>query len=133
MYLAFSAAALPLAWAGLSNVFYYRAHPDMLGARDAALEVGTILAALPWVGVGLLIAVGLALYVLRVGPCAARINSIILVTAWLAAFLSPDTPFRSFQRLYWDALPFAALVLLPWACAAVRHPTLKQPIPSDVP
>jgi hypothetical protein len=136
MYVAFSAAALPFAWLGLSNVFYYRAHPEMLEVRDAALEVGAILVALPFVGVALLIAVGLVLYVLRVGPLAVRVNGIILIIAWVAAFFPPETAFRSFPRLYWEALPFAALVALPWICAAVRLTfRTKRSIPphNDVP
>ena len=120
MYGAFSLAALPLAWLGLRDILYYRAHPEMLEVRDAALEVWGAMAVLPLVGVGLVAAAGLALYVLRVGPLAARIDSGILVIAWVAAFYTPETAFRSFARLYWEAVPFAALVALPWVCAARR-------------
>ena len=121
MYGAFSLAALPLAWIGFRDILYYRSHPEMLEVRDAALEVWGAMAVLPFVGVGLLAAAGLALYVLRVGPLGARINSVILLIAWCAAaFSTPETPFRSFARLYWEALPFAALVALPWVCAARR-------------
>jgi hypothetical protein len=104
----------------LRTLLYYRAHPEMLEVRDSALEVFAATAAVQVTGIGLLVAVALALYVLVAGPLAARVNVVILVIAWLASFLAPETPFRSFQRLYWEALPFAALVLLPWICAAAR-------------
>lgn len=120
MYLAFSAAAPPPAWLGLSALSYYRAHPEMLEVRDAALEVGAVLVAMAVAGIVLLIAIGLAIYIARVGTLGARINIIVIVTAWGAAFFIPDTAFRSFARLNWEALPFAALVLVPWFCAAVR-------------
>jgi hypothetical protein len=126
MYGAFSVAALPFAWLGLSKLFYYRAHPEMLEARDAAIEVGAVLVALPFVGVALLIALGLAIYLFRFGPLIARVNGVILVIAWAAAFFAPETEFRSFPRLYWEALPFAALVALPWICAAFRLASSKE-------
>jgi hypothetical protein len=128
MYVAFSVAALPLAWLGLSQLLYYRAHPEMLEVRDAALEVGAVLIALPFVGVALLIALGLAAFVFRFGPFIARVNGVILVIAWVAAFFAPETAFRSFARLYWEALPFAALVALPWVCAAVRLAFTKEKV-----
>jgi len=120
MYVTFSAAALPFAWLGLRTLFYYRAHPEMLEVRDSAPEVFSAMAAVQFTGIGLLVASALALYVLVVGPFSARVNAVILVIAWIVSFLAPDAPFRSFQRLYWDALPSAALVVLPWICAAAR-------------
>lgn len=120
MYLAFSAAALTPAWVGLGTLSYYRAHPEMLEVRDAALEVGAVLVAMPVAGIVLLIAIGLAIFIARVGTLGSRINIIVIVTAWVAAFFTRDTAFRSFARLNWEALPFAALVLVPWFCAAAR-------------
>jgi hypothetical protein len=120
MYAAFSAAALPCAWLGVRTLLYYRAHPEMLEVRDSAPEVLAAMGAVLISGIGLLVAAGLASYVLVVGPLAARASVGILVIAWIACFLAPATPFRSFQRLYWEALSFAALVILPWICAAAR-------------
>src|SRR5262245_54573573 len=81
MYLAFSAAALAPALLGLRTLFYYRAHPEMLEVRDAAVEVLAVVGAAQVMGVCLLVAVLSALYVLIVGPRAARINIIILLVA----------------------------------------------------
>jgi hypothetical protein len=133
MYLVFSVAALPLAWLGLRDIFYYRAHPEALEVRDSAPEVFAAVAAILFADVGLLIGGALALYVLWAGPRSARVNVAILVIAWLALFfLVPETPFRSFERLYWDGLPYAALVVLPWICAGVRFALKgRRPIPAS--
>src|SRR5262245_35100121 len=120
MYAAFSAAALPAAWMGWSNLSYYRAHPEMLETRDSAPEVFATLFAVQVMMICLLVAAALALFVLRAGPFAARVSVIVLVIAWVAAFFQPETSFRSFQGLYWEALPFMALALLPWICAGAR-------------
>ena len=132
MYLAFSAAALPYAWFGLSDILYYRAHPQMLEVRDSAPEVLGVVAAWPLVGTALAVGGVLALYFLATGPRSARVSSVVLLTAWLAPFLLiPQTPFRSFARLYWDGLPFMGLLVLPWICGglglAMRS---RNPMPS---
>src|SRR5262245_47333821 len=133
MYLAFSLAALPFAWLGVRNILYFRAHPEMLEVRDSALELFGVVAVVPFMGACLLVAAGLALCVLWIGPRAARINSSILVVAWVALFFSPETEFRSFARLYWEGLPFAALVVLPWICAGVRLGfRTKRPTPLKI-
>src|SRR5262245_52156463 len=132
MYLAFSLAALPFAWFGTSSLLYYRAHPEMLEVRDSAPEALGVIAAIPFMIGALVVAGATALYFLVKGPRAARINVSILVTLWFLPFiLVPETPFRSFARLYWDALPFVALSVAPWACAAVRMALRnKAPVPS---
>lgn len=121
MYAAFSLAALPFAWLGLRDLLYFRAHPEMLEARDAAVELGAALIVVKIMTAVLLVAGVLALCVLVLGPPAARLNGMILVAAWVAVFFAPDTPFNSFRRLYWEALSFAALVVLPWICAGLAR------------
>ena len=125
MYLAFSAAALPMAWLGVSEILYYRAHPEMLESRDSALLVFAAMSALQIMSVALALAVILAVYFLVRGPRALRYIIAVLVAAWLLAFVlglifTPSTPFASMARLYGEAAPFVALFLIPWVCAGVR-------------
>ena len=121
MYLAFSAAALPMAWLGVSDILYYQAHPEMLESRDSAPVVMSVVWAvyimLPALGAAVL----LALCFLLGGPRAVRMSSLFLISAWILMFvLVPSTAFASVARLYWDAVPFVVLAILPWLCAGVR-------------
>src|SRR5262245_38803009 len=115
MYLAFCAAAVPFAWQGMSELLYYRSHPEMLQTRDAATMVMGVVAALDITKPLLLLAVLLALFFLVRGPRAARFSSAGLLIAWiltiaLGAFAKPG--FVSVERLSWDAIPFVVLLLL---------------------
>ena len=125
MYLAFSVAALPMAWLGVRDVLYYRAHLDQLAERDAALLVFAAMVALQIMAVACAVAAILAVYFLVRGPRAVRYSVAALVAAWIVALglafiFGRTTPFASMARLYWDAVPFAVLVLVPWVCAGVR-------------
>ena len=125
MYLAFCAAALPFAWLGVTDLLYYRAHPDLLETRDAAPAVLAVVGALEITEYALGVAAILSLYFLIRGPRAVRISSAILVIAWILVpafclFFVPTTAFTSTARLVSDAAPFVALLLLPWACAGGR-------------
>jgi hypothetical protein len=125
MYLAFFAAALPMAWLGVSEVIYYQAHPDMLEVRDSALIVPAVVWAVGLMKPALASASVMALYFLVAGPREVRINSAVLILAWVATFglaftFVTPTAFASMTRLYWDAIPFVALALLPWLCAGMR-------------
>jgi hypothetical protein len=131
MYLAFSAAALPMAWVGVSEVIYYHVHPDRLEVRDSVQVVGLVFWAIEFMKPALGLATLAALYFLVAGPRAVRINSALLVFAWLLTFglafvLVTPTAFASMARLYWDAIPFVALALLPWLCAWVRFTRFKR-------
>ena len=131
MYLAFSAAALPMAWLGVSEVIYYHGHPDMLQVRDSAQVVPSVIWAIQLMKPALALAAVAALYFLIAGPRSARVSGAVLVFAWLLtftlawAFVTP-TAFASMARLYWDAVPFVLLVLLPWLCAWVRFARLRR-------
>ena len=125
MYLAFSVAALPMAWLGVSEVLFYRSHPDQLADRDAALLVFAAMGGLRIMTVALALAAILAVYFLLKGPRAVRHGIAALVAAWVLAFglsllFTPSTPLASMARLYWDAVPSTALVVVPWICAGVR-------------
>jgi len=125
MYLAFSAAALPMAWLGVSDVLYYQSHPEMLQSRDSAPVVLAAVWAAEIMKPALGLAAVLAFYLLITGPRAVRYSSAALIIAWVMAFtiaqlFVTSTPFASVARLYWDAVPFVALSILPWLCAGVR-------------
>lgn len=124
MYLAFCAAALPMARLGLGELVHYRAHPEMLQERDSAPLVMSVTAAAGFIKIGLAVALPLAVYFLVTGPAPARVSSAVLISAWLSSFVLAmviDAPsFSSTARLYWDAVPFVALAALPWLCAGLR-------------
>src|SRR5262245_7537524 len=82
MYVAFSAAALPLAWLGVSDVLYYRAHPEMFQYSDSAPSVFAVVGAVQLMKLGLGLAAILALYFFVRGPRAVRYSSCALVIAW---------------------------------------------------
>jgi hypothetical protein len=125
MYLAFSVAALPMAWLGVREVLVYRAHPDQLADRDAALLVFAAMGALQVMTVALALAAILAVYFLLKGKKAVRYSIAALIGSWALVFcvgwfFIPSTRLASMARLYWDAVPFVVLVLVPWVCAGVR-------------
>src|SRR5262245_9509850 len=125
MYSAFCAAALPMAAQALSDLLYYRAHHDMLQSRDAAPEVFAAVWAVEIMKPALGLAAILALYFLVTGLLAVGFSSSALVIAWILTpafgrFVGTSTPFASTARLYWDAVPFATLCLLPWVCGGIR-------------
>lgn len=129
MYLAFSAAALPMAWLGVTDLLYFHAHPEMLEVRDAASVVPAVFFAIKLMVPTLALAAVVALYFIVAGPRRERINSGVLVLAWVSMFpaafiLDTPTPFASMARLYWDTIPFFLLGLLPWPLAWLRF-TLK--------
>jgi hypothetical protein len=114
-----------MAWLGVSEVMYYQSHPEMLQSRDSFPVVFAVLWAVDIMKPALGLAALLALYFLVAGPRAARYGSALLVTAWILTFalawlFVTPTPFASVARLYWDAVPFVALSILPWLCAGVR-------------
>ncbi len=123
MYLAFTVAALPFAYLGLTTLNFYQAHPELLPSRDAGPEMfGALGGGLVMLG-PLLIGGIMALYFLLVGPAELRVMSGTLMGAWvLSVSMNPvrGTDFRSFERLYADAYPFVAMALLPTTCAVAR-------------
>ena len=124
MYLAFSAAALPMAWMGVSEVIYFHAHPEQLQTRDSAFMVLSVTWGVQFMLSALIAGALMAVIFLIAGPRAVRLSSGVLASAWLLAFLTaalfkPPT-FTSMARIYWDSTPFAVLALLPWICAGVR-------------
>jgi hypothetical protein len=121
MYLAFTAAALPLAWVSVHELLYYRAHPDDLQTRDTA-PLALVMSGVDLVmDPALALAAVLALYFLIRGPRPLRYASGALVLGWILMAVTPlSAPFNSVKRLYLDAVPFVALSLLPLVCAFVR-------------
>lgn len=132
MYLAFCAAALPMAWLGVSELLYYQAHPEMLQSRDSAPIVFAAVWAVEIMKLALGLGAILVLYFVVTGPRAVRYSSSALAIAWiltpaLALFFVAATPFSSMARLYGDAVPFVALFLLPWVCGGVRFALRNGP------
>ena len=99
--------------------------PNDVRARDAALLVFAAMGGIRIMTVALAAAAILAVYFLLKGPRAVRLGIAAVVAAWALAFglsllFAPSTPFASMARLYWDAVPSTALVVVPWVCAGVR-------------
>src|SRR5262245_18894212 len=133
MYLVFSLAALPFACLSVNDALYYQAHSEMLQSRDSAPLVFAALMAIALMKPALGLAVLLALYFLVSGPRAARFSGAVLTSAWLltlaSEYLATPPQFASTARLYWDAVPFVALSVLPWICAGIRlaHRSARRP------
>ena len=134
MYLLFSIAALPLAWAAIDLLVYYATYPESLQDRETHRDALLIMAVLPITMATLIPAAILALYFLAFGHTSTRVAVACITGMYVGVVtIRPGFPIHTITNLAWDASTTSLLVVLPLLFFSFRiWQRIKSPNPRFV-